>query len=136
MEDQGDEVKLESPEQQDSLQMEQEMEQNGAELQNIVDGKPYKRVLPDYGNVNDSSEQSRGQEGESSGFAVQMDDQNEDWPVQQNQEETVGRDADMEQKQQAVSLVFLTFPIFILLHFFIMFQLVCIINLIWAHCPT
>eukprot|EP00268_Persea_americana_P052844 TRINITY_DN5941_c0_g1_i2.p1 TRINITY_DN5941_c0_g1~~TRINITY_DN5941_c0_g1_i2.p1 ORF type:complete len:692 (-),score=174.83 TRINITY_DN5941_c0_g1_i2:226-2301(-) len=103
MEDQGDEVKLESPEQQDSLQMEQEMEQNGSELQNIVDGEPYKRVLPDYGNVNDSSEQSRGQEGESSGFAVQTDDQNEDWPVQQNQEETVGRDADMKQKQQAES---------------------------------
>lgn len=107
MEDQGDEVKLESPEEQNSLQLERESEQNGTELRNKVNNEPYRKVLPDYENVNDSSEQSRGQEVESSGvFAVQTDDQNDDWPVQPNEEDTLDHDTDMEQMQQAVSLVF------------------------------
>lgn len=107
MEDQGDEVKLECPEEQNSLQLERESEQNGTELRNKVSNEPYRKVLPDYENVNDSSEQSRGQEVESSGgFGVQTDDQNDDWPVQQNEEDTLDHDTDMEQMQQAVSLVF------------------------------
>lgn len=104
MEDQGDQLKLENPEQEGIYPSEMQVtKENKVELQKGSKDEPYQKVLPDDAILENTNEPFQGQEVDPSGIVNLSDDQKDDLPIQQQDEVVAVHDSDLEQKPQVES---------------------------------
>ncbi|XP_058097709.1 transcriptional activator SPT7 [Magnolia sinica] len=101
MEERGDDIKLEAPEQEDSLQHEkQEMsEEYETGIPKKGNGESSEKVTPIDRTGEDSNGQSQAHEVESLGLLARPDEQKDDGSMQQQEEDVVNHEEDAEQKQ-------------------------------------